>query len=172
MPYNIILYCIYILLFDVKQIKSYHLYLCMGNIVPGSVCLCHVWKDQGSDSQVNRPKCVSMHAGLCVLLVDSGKQIIIQLYRFHVISLWYLYGVLVMNERLIGPFLAATKQLYEWFSPSVRPSVTPFSLCSHHHIIVKFSGVITSDRSDVHAKCQGQRSRSQRSWPNLTVSGL
>ena len=43
--------------------------------------------------------------------------------------------------------------------PSVRLSVTPFSLCSHHRIIMKFSGVITSDKSDVHAKGQGQRSK-------------
>ena len=43
--------------------------------------------------------------------------------------------------------------------PSVCPSVTPFWLCSHHRIIMKFSGVITSDRSDVHAKGQGQRSK-------------
>ena len=60
-------------------------------------------------------------------------------------------------------FLAATKQLYEWFSPSVCLSVclsvTPFSLCSHHRIIMKFSGVITNDKSDVHAKGQGQRSK-------------
>ena len=42
--------------------------------------------------------------------------------------------------------------------PSVCPSVTPFWLCSHHPIM-KFSGVITSDRSDVHAKGQGQRSK-------------
>ena len=64
-------------------------------------------------------------------------------------------------------FLAATKQLYDWFSPSVclsvcpsvRLSVTPFSPCSHHHIIMKFSGVITNDKSDVHAKGQGQRSK-------------
>ena len=68
-------------------------------------------------------------------------------------------------------FLAATKQLYKWYFPSVclsvrpsvrlsvRPSVTPFWLCSHHPIIMKFSGVITSDRSDVHAKGQGQRSK-------------
>ena len=69
-------------------------------------------------------------------------------------------------------FLAATKQLYDWFSPSVCPYAgTPFSPCSHHHIM-KFSGVITMDRSDVHAKGQGQRSRSQRSTPNLAVSGL
>ena len=65
------------------------------------------------------------------------------------------------------PFLAATKQLYKWYFPSVRPSVrlsvrlsvTPFWLCSHHRIIMKFSGVIISDKSDVHAKGQGQRSK-------------
>ena len=43
--------------------------------------------------------------------------------------------------------------------PSVRPSVTPFWLCSHHRIIMKFSGVITNDQSKVHAKGQGQRSK-------------
>ena len=47
--------------------------------------------------------------------------------------------------------------------PSVRlsvcPSVTPFSPCSHHRIIMKFSGVITNDKSDVRAKGQGQRSK-------------
>ena len=69
-------------------------------------------------------------------------------------------------------FLAATKQLYKWYFPSVRLSVTPFRLCSHHRIIMKFSGVITTDQSKVHAKGQGQRSRTQRSQPNLTVSGL
>ena len=59
--------------------------------------------------------------------------------------------------------LAATKQLYEWFSPSVRLSVclsvTPFWLCYHHCIIMKFSGVITKDQGKVHAKGQGQRSK-------------
>ena len=42
---------------------------------------------------------------------------------------------------------------------SVRLSVTPFSPCSHHHIIMKFSGVITNDKSNVHTKGQGQRSK-------------
>ena len=64
-------------------------------------------------------------------------------------------------------FLAATKQLYKWYfpsvclsvCPSVRLSVTPFSPCSHHRIIMKFSGVITMVKSDVHAKGQGQRSK-------------
>ena len=60
-------------------------------------------------------------------------------------------------------FLAATKQLYKWYFPSVRLSVrlsvTPFWLCSRHRIIMKFSGVITNDQSKVHAKVQGQRSK-------------
>ena len=64
-------------------------------------------------------------------------------------------------------FLAATKQLYEWYflsaCPSARlsvcPSVTPFWLCSHHRIIMKFSGVITKDQGKVHAKGQGQSSK-------------
>ena len=43
--------------------------------------------------------------------------------------------------------------------PSVRLSVTPFWLCSHHRIIMKFSGVITNDRRKVHAKGQCQRSK-------------
>ena len=42
---------------------------------------------------------------------------------------------------------------------SVCPSVTPFWLCSPHRIIMKFSGVITNDKSKVHAKGQGQRSK-------------
>ena len=86
-------------------------------------------------------------------------------------------------------FLAATKQLYEWFSPSVRHtflaatkqlnewcflsvclSVTPFWLCSHHRIIMKFSGVITNDKSDVHAKGQGQRSKVKVTEVNTQLS--
>ena len=42
---------------------------------------------------------------------------------------------------------------------SVSPSVTPFSLRSHHRIIMKFLEVITNDQSEVHVKGQGQRSK-------------
>ena len=42
---------------------------------------------------------------------------------------------------------------------SVCLSVTPFWSCSHHRIIMKFSGVITNDQSKVRAKGQGQRSK-------------
>ena len=37
-----------------------------------------------------------------------------------------------------------------YWKMSVRLSVTPFSPSSHHRIIMKFSGVTTMDRSDVH----------------------
>ena len=53
---------------------------------------------------------------------------------------------------------------------SVCPSVTPFWLCSHHGIIMKFSGVITNDRSDVHAKGQGQRSKVKVTEVNTQLS--
>ena len=53
---------------------------------------------------------------------------------------------------------------------SVRLSVTPFWLCSHHRIIMKFSGVITNDKSDVHAKGQGQRSKVKVTEVNTQLS--
>ena len=68
----------------------------------------------------------------------------------------------------ISALLTASKQLYEWYfcpsvCPSVRPSVcprvTPFWLCCHHRIIMKFSGVITKDQGKVRAKGHGQRSK-------------
>ena len=75
---------------------------------------------------------------------------------------WF-YNLIHGPQKQMLVFLAATKQLYDWFSPSVcpsvRPSVTPFSPCSNHRIIMKFSGVITNDKSGVHAKGQGQRSK-------------
>ena len=56
-------------------------------------------------------------------------------------------------------FLAATKQLYERYFLFDCPFVPPFWLCTHHRIIMKFSGVITKDQGTVHAKVQGQRSK-------------
>ena len=40
-----------------------------------------------------------------------------------------------------------------------NPSDLPCLPCSHHRIIMKFSGVITNDQSKVHAKGQGQSSK-------------
>ena len=68
-----------------------------------------------------------------------------------------------VKMRFYLEFIFSCDQAALWMVQSVRPSVclsvTPFWLCSDHRIIMKFSGVITSDRSDVHAKGQGQRSK-------------
>ena len=64
-------------------------------------------------------------------------------------------------------FVAATKELYEWPSPSVCPSVTPFSLCSHHRIIMKLLPM-TEVMSMQNVKVRGQGSRSQKSKPNFS----
>ena len=83
----------------------------------------------------------------------------------------FAWSLIIVINHLI--FLAATTQLYEWYfylsvclssvrlsvCLSVCLSVTPFRLCSHHRIIMKFSGVITKDQGNVHAKGQGQRAK-------------
>ena len=95
-----------------------------------------------------------------------------QLYK------WYFPSV---HLSLCHTFLAATKQLYKWYFPSVRLSVCP-SVCLSHlfdyvPIIVSswnFQELLpmTKVRSMQNVKVRGQRSRSQRSRPNLIVSGL
>ena len=99
-----------------------------------------------------------------------------QLSRFRTatpvwIHIWWWNGAqsFMLLRRGALLFLAATKQLYEWYflsvclsvrlsvCLSVCLSVTPFWLCSHHRIIMKFSGVITKDQGNVHAKGQGHR---------------
>ena len=65
----------------------------------------------------------------------------------------------ILADHVTYSFLAATKQLYEWYFLSVCPSVTPFWLCFHYRIIMKFLGVVTMDQGKVHAKGQGQRSK-------------
>ena len=70
----------------------------------------------------------------------------------------HVYSCIYINS--IIHFLAATKQLYEWYFLSVRPSVCPSHLFDYVLIIISsFSGVITTDQGNVHAKGQGQRSK-------------
>ena len=125
-----------------------------------------VW---GNPLRPNDPLCVS---NLIIIGSDNGmapdrRQSIIRTNA----------GIL-----LIGPVgtnfsesLAATMQLYEWFSPSVRPSVCPsvwhtfltmFASSYHHEI----SWVITNDRSGVHEK--GQRSKAKVTEVNTQLSGF
>ena len=68
----------------------------------------------------------------------------------------------IMAPLLNLAFLAGTKQFMNgYFRLSVCPSVIPFWQCSCHCIIVKFSGVIANDKSDVYAKGQGQGQKSK-----------
>ena len=67
------------------------------------------------------------------------------------------------NKKIKNACFFSCDQAALWMVFSVRLSVclsvTPFWLCSHHRIIMKFSGVITTDQGNVDAKGQGQRSK-------------
>ena len=81
----------------------------------------------------------------------------------------YIFWYIVQTPTV---FLAATTQLNEWYFLSVCPSVTPFSLCSHHRIIMQFSGVIANDQGKVHAKGQGQRRKGKVTEVTTQLSGF
>ena len=72
---------------------------------------------------------------------------------------WYTEHIFSCDQAAIWLVQSVRLSVRLSVCPSVCLSVTPFSPCSHHHIIMKFSGVITNDKSDVHAKGQGQRSK-------------
>ena len=87
------------------------------------------------------------------------------------------YVLSLMYAIYVG-FLAATKQLYKWYLRlSVCPSVCLSHLFDYVPIIVSSRNFqellpMTKVRSKQKVKVRGQRSRSQRSQPNLTVSRL
>ena len=78
---------------------------------------------------------------------------------------WYLEIINDPNSHIASDFVGifscdqAALWMVFYVPPSVCPSVTPFWLCSHHRIIMIFSGVITKDQGRVHTKGQGQRSK-------------
>ena len=123
--------------------------------------------------------CYPLYPGLQYTIVMTR----ISLKKESVMQRFDEYIVLIGESYYFNvAFLAATKQLYKWYFPSVRPSispsvcqsvclsVTPFSPCSHHRIIMKFSGVITMVKSDFHAKGQGQRSKVKVTEVNTQLS--
>ena len=71
---------------------------------------------------------------------------------------WHMFTVLFFLF-----FLAATKQLYKWYFPSVRlsvcPFVTPFWLCSHHVSSWNFLELLPMTRVRSMQKVRGQRSK-------------
>ena len=70
----------------------------------------------------------------------------------------YIYIDIVFKNIMHSYFyLRPSSSMNGSVRPSVCPSVTPFWLCSHHRIIMKFSGVVTNDKSDVHAKGQSSK---------------
>ena len=96
-----------------------------------------------------------------ILLIQS-----ILLWAFPKISTLYWYSTLYGYSRYES-IVFSCDQAALWMVQSVCPSVclsvclsvTPFWLCYHHRIIMKLSGVITTDQGKVHAKGQGQRSK-------------
>ena len=86
--------------------------------------------------------------------------------------------VCTLGAQPVGDFLAATKQLNEWYFLSVCLSVChALKLFDYVSIIVSSwnfqeLSLGTRVKSMQKVKVRGQRSRSQRSRPNLTVSGL
>ena len=122
----------------------------------------------------------------------KGTEVMTPLSRFRTVTpvwiyiwRWNVAQSLMLLRKGALLFLAATKQLYKWYFPSVCPSVRPsvrLSVCpSHLFDYVPIIGSswnfqellpMTNVRSMQKVKVRGQRSRSQRSQPNLTVSGL
>ena len=80
---------------------------------------------------------------------------------------WYV------QRRPIQRYLAATKQLWlvQVVRPSVRLSVIPFSLCSHHRIIIELLP-LTKVMPMQKAKVRGQMSMLQRSEQILPQFGI
>ena len=113
---------------------------------------CRAWRHYSRSWQDLKPQPCLLSPSKMVS--KSFNRVWTNCYKF-----WRWLGFIIMPT-LESFFLAATKQLYKWYFPSVCLSVChTFWLCSHHRIIVKFSGVITNDQSKVHAKGQGQRSK-------------
>ena len=60
---------------------------------------------------------------------------------------WVIMGRRGVSQNAGVLVVFSCDQAALWRVQSVCPSVIPFSLCSYHRIIMKFSGVITNNRS-------------------------
>ena len=124
------------------------------------------------------------HMSMCEVVTKSALMfklsVILSVFR----TLWnrYLYvPIHSRKEKLlcpINPSFFSCDQAALRTPLSVRLSVclsvTPFSLCSCHRTNTNIQELLpmTKVMSMQKVKVRGQRSRSQRSQPNLTVSGL
>ena len=90
------------------------------------------------------------------LMTFTLKPSSIHLYENH----WQSFVIYCQQKNLnIFSCYQAALWMVQSICLSVCLSVTPFSLCSHQCISTKFWGVITNDKSDIHAKNQDQRSK-------------
>ena len=110
------------------------------------------------------------HHCKCLTNVSPGTSLVCNLHKLNFLTHPALDKMVDILQTTFSLFLAATKQLYDWFSPSVRPSVclsvrpsVRLSVChtfftmfpsSYHHVIF---------RSYYHGQkwCPCKRSRSE-----------
>ena len=91
-------------------------------------------------------------------LFCSCSIIIFQQSKFFILFMQYSHNSTKYTFHIFSCDQAALWMVFS-VHLSVCLSVTPFWLCFHHCIIMKFSGVITNDKNDIPAKGQGQRSK-------------
>ena len=98
----------------------------------------------------------------------TGTQMNAEMFLIHVILNITIIWKLEHND------IFSCDQAAIWLVQFVYPSCLfvchTFSTCSRHRIIMKFSGVITMVRSNVHAKGQGQRSKVKVTEVNTQLS--
>ena len=104
---------------------------------------------------------VRQYSWAMTLTLDFHGQIFL---KSHIPGMvWQIDMIWNVNYVRATSFIFSCDQAALWMVFSVRRSVclsiTTFWLCSHNRIVMKFSGAITNDKSDVHAKGQGQRSK-------------
>ena len=116
--------------------------------------------------------------GLCTINKKTEYYVVFKmiqhlLYICHLSAVWKMYQVDILRIGYIS-FICVQAAIWMVQSafPSVRLFVTPFWLCSHHCIIMKYSGVITTEKSDVHAIGQGQRSKVKVTEVKKQLSGF
>ena len=139
------------------------------------------WAFPDCNSSLNSPMAMK-----CCTKLETAKE------RCPIVFQGYPSNFKVTRDKT-SPFLAATKQLYEWYflsvCPSVRLSVCPsvcLSVCPSVRLSVRLSHLFdyvpiilsswnfqelshgTRVRSMQKVKVRGQRSRSQRSRPNFS----
>ena len=123
---------------------------------------------------------ISIHLHMKMHLnIKNNSQIFHRHNQHFPITLWY--GTYESGVRAVKLFLAATKQLYEHFFPSFCPSVCLSVRLWHlfHYVPAIVSSwnfqnllPLTEVMYMRKVKVRGERSRSQRSWSHLAVSGL